>query len=134
MKTVFIETLLKKGSLMATVLLSAAVILLSGDAYARNAGGFNGPGPDLVTVKEALSMGDDARVSLKGNIVKNLGDEEYTFQDATGTIEVEIDDDIWRGRTVGPEDVVIISGEVDKDWRSTTIDVSSLSVASPAKQ
>ena len=95
-------------------------------ALAAERGGFSGPGPALVTVKQALEMPDDAKVTLKGKIVKSLGDDSYVFQDATGTIEVEIDHDVWRGQNITPEDVVVITGEMDKDWNHKAIDVSSL--------
>ena len=111
---------------VAALLVAGSMSLFAADAFAAVTGGFRGPGPDLVTVKQALEMRDDTRVSLKGNIVKSLGDEAYTFKDATGTIEVEIDDDIWRGQMVKPEDVVVISGEMDKDWSHISIDVSSV--------
>lgn len=116
----------RSGGFLTAALLAAAIALFATNAYAKKGGGFSGPGPDLVTVAQALTMKDDAPVTLKGVIVKSLGDEKYTFKDASGTINVEIDDDIWQGRTIGPDDVVIISGEVDKEWSGTTIDVSTL--------
>ncbi|MDR0685538.1 MAG: NirD/YgiW/YdeI family stress tolerance protein [Spirochaetaceae bacterium] len=80
----------------------------------------------LVTVQQALTLHDDAALSLKGNIIGHLGGESYTFKDATGTMEVEIDDEVWRGQQIGPDDPVLISGEVDRDWRRITIDVDRL--------
>lgn len=112
------------------ILLLAAVFFILGPTWAaeaQNSGGFSGPGPELTTVQEAQKMRDDSRVSLKGNLVKSLGDEVYLFRDATGTIEVEIDGDIWRGQNIKPEDIVVISGELDKEWNHTSIDVSSIS-------
>ena len=105
----------------------------SGPAGERNQthqGGFTGPGPDLVTVAQASSMSDDARVAIKGSIVKSLGGEHYLFQDGTGSIEVEIDHDIWRGLQVGPNDVVIIYGEVEKEWMHREIDVKRIETLS----
>lgn len=90
------------------------------------AGGFTGPNAttNVITVAEALTMHDDARVVLQGNIVKYLGDEKYMFQDKTGTVIIEIDDDYnWRGQTVGPEDTVVIHGKVDRDFREFEIEV-----------
>lgn len=111
----------------ATMFLPVSSALASGFNGPGNAGGgFSGPGPALITVQQALEMRDDARVSLKGSIVNSLGDEAYIFRDATGTIEVDIDNDVWSGLTVGPEDVITISGEVDKEWTHTSIDVSSV--------
>ena len=42
------------------------------------------------------------------------------FQDQTGTIKIEIDDEDWNGVTVGKDDVVQIQGEVDKSWTKPT--------------
>ena len=112
--------------LAAALVITAALAAFTTGALAAQGGGFSGPGPDMVTVKEALNMRDDARVTLKGSIVRSLGDEAYTFKDATGTIEVEIDNDVWRGLSVGPEDIVVISGEIDKDWNHISVDVSTI--------
>ena len=118
----------KKIGTVAAFFIAGLITVLATDASAREPGGFSGPGaaPGLVTVKEATSLRDDTRVSLKGSIIKSLGDEDYIFRDATGTIEVEIDDDIWQGRTVNPEDVILIEGEVDRDGRHVSIDVYSV--------
>ena len=112
--------------LAAAIMLPATSAFANGFAGAGNPGGFTGPGPSLATVQQAQGMGDDTRVSLKGNIVNSLGDEAYTFKDATGTIEVDIDNEIWRGQTINPEDVVTISGEIDREWNHTSVDVSSV--------
>ena len=118
-----------KKSIGTSVMLTAVLcifIFAQSALGASTGGGFSGPGPDVVTVKQALEMRDDARLSLRGKIVKNLGDETYLFQDATGTIEVEIDHEVWRGLNVTPGDAVVISGEVDRDWTHRSIDVSSI--------
>ena len=98
----------------------------TGTSQTRGKGGFSGPGPAAMSVKQALEMRDDAKVTLRGNIVQHLGGDMYLFRDATGTVKVEIDDDEWNGQTVGPEDTVELYGEVDKDWNSVEIDVKRL--------
>lgn len=113
--------------IMLTILLCTFIFAQTAlGAVSGSGGGFSGPGPDVTTVKQALQMNDDSRISLRGKIVRSLGDEMYLFQDATGTIEVEIDYEVWRGLNVTPEDTVVISGEVDRDWSRRTIDVSSV--------
>lgn len=91
---------------------------------------FEGPSANSLaptTVQNALQMNDDAKVVLEGNIVNSLGDEKYTFKDASGEVTVEIDDEDWRGVKVTPEDKVEISGEVDKDrYKPTKIDVDKV--------
>ena len=89
-------------------------------------GGYAGPGPDVVTVEQAKTMGDDAKVALRGHIVQSLGGKEYLFKDGTGTITVEISQKRWQGQTVGPDDLVEIHGEVDKDWSSVEIEVKRI--------
>lgn len=121
----------KYGFIMALVaslamLVPAADVMANEVSRVNNVGGFSGPGPDLVTVQQALAMRDDARVSLQGSIARSLGDETYMFVDATGSIEVEIDHRVWRGQQITPQDVVVISGEVDREWNHVSIDVSSV--------
>lgn len=80
------------------------------------------------TVSEVKEMDDDAYVSLKGFIIKQLGDDDYLFKDETGEIKVDIDDDVWKGQSVDPDTKIQIRGEVDKDFRSRTVEVERLSI------
>ena len=86
-------------------------------------GGFVGGAETIVTVKQVNEMRDDVPVIVRGHIVQRMGDEKYLFEDATGSITVEIDDDNWRGQTVKPTDTVKMYGEVDRGWWTTEIDV-----------
>ena len=93
-------------ALFAAVAVVATAQAQTGGGFANpNPGGFAGPGPgnSALTVRDALKQRDDSWVVLQGRIVASLGDEKYTFQDATGSVMVEIDDDEWRGITVTPE-------------------------------
>ena len=89
-------------------------------------GGFTGPGLAVSTVAEAAKMSDDQAVVLEGKIKQGLGDEKYLFHDASGEITIEIDDEDWRGLSVGPEDTVEISGEVDKELFDVKVDVDTI--------
>lgn len=119
---------------MRKLTLVAALLVGSSVAFAQftgetSTGGFNGPGAtgDITTVKDALTARDDTKVTLEGSIVKHLGGENYLFKDSTGEISIEIDNDDWRGVQVGPEDTVIIYGEVDHHRRrATDIDVDRI--------
>ncbi|UQZ90931.1 TIGR00156 family protein [Deltaproteobacteria bacterium Smac51] len=103
----------------AMIFCFASVALADGN----KGGGFTGPNGTVATVAEAKKMADDTPVTLVGRIDKRLGGDKYEFRDDTGTITVEIDNDDWNGVTVGPNDIVEISGEVDKDLTSLEIDV-----------
>lgn len=76
-----------------------------------------------MSVAEALKLPDDTWVSLSGKIDRQLGDEKYQFSDASGCIVIEIDDEDWRGLSVGPDDTVNIRGEVDQELTRRKIDV-----------
>ena len=99
----------------------------------QSMGGFQGPtgGVQADTVKKAQSSWDDAPVVLTGNIVERLAgsDDKYLFKDATGQIIVDIDQEIFAGRTVTPQTKVRLSGKVDKDMMEPVkIDVKVLEI------
>ena len=94
-------------------------------------GGFQGPtsGVQADTVAKALKAWDDAPVMLTGHIVERVAgsDDKYNFRDATGTIVVEIDHEVFAGRTVTPADRVRLSGKLDKEMMDPTkVDVKVL--------
>lgn len=96
-------------------------------------GGFVGPGSTagISTVAQAKSARDDSPCVLTGNIVQRMpGDNEhYLFRDSTGEILVEIDDELFMGRTVTPETQIRIYGEVDNEvFERTKVDVKNLEV------
>ncbi len=94
-------------------------------------GGFVGPNGSVTTVENAKSLRDDTWVTLRGKIVERISDDLYKFQDASGTVNVDIDHKRWNGVTVTPKDTVEIQGEVDKDWNSVEIDVKQISKVAP---
>ena len=82
-----------------------------------------------MTVQQALGMKDDSKVQLKGYVVKAVGDEKYQFRDSTGSITVEIDDELWQGKPISAKTPVTIIGEVDIDYKPAKrveIDVEQL--------
>ena len=96
------------------LLLAAGLVAAATPAMAEDSkGGFKEV--NVITIEEA----------------QNLGDEKYTFQDKTGSVTIEIDDDDWDGVDVTPADLVEIQGEVDKGWTSFEIDVDTISKVAP---
>ncbi|QHH95605.1 NirD/YgiW/YdeI family stress tolerance protein [Acinetobacter gyllenbergii] len=71
----------------------------------------------ITTVKQALTMKDDTPVQLKGYVVKATGDEKYQFSDQTGSITVDIDDDLWQGKAISAKTPVTLIGEIDIDYK-----------------
>ena len=94
------------------------------------AGGFVGKGTMSVsTVKQALELPDDARVMLEGKIVAEFRPDHYQFVDKNGdAIEVEIDNEDWRGISVNETTPVRIFGKIDKDLLKTSIDVKTIEI------
>ncbi|MCA6937530.1 YgiW/YdeI family stress tolerance OB fold protein [Pectobacterium carotovorum subsp. carotovorum] len=95
-------------------------------AVGTHQGGFIDQQSSLTTVDKAKELRDDSWVTLSGNIEKRIGDENYLFRDATGTMEVEIDHKRWNGQMVSPSDKVEIQGELDKDFNSVELDVKQI--------
>ncbi|EGR2446831.1 TPA: NirD/YgiW/YdeI family stress tolerance protein [Vibrio cholerae] len=93
---------------------------------------FTGPSEGINTVSGVLNAGimsDDTPVTLTGFITSSLGGDLYRFADSTGDIIVEIESDKWFGVNATPETKVTIWGEIEKEFRSTRIDVSMIRVA-----
>ena len=96
-------------------------------------GGFQGPttGIEADTVAKAQKSWDDARVVLTGNITQRVAgsDDKYIFKDTTGEMIVEIDFELFAGRTVTPQNKVRLSGKVDNDFmESPKVDVKVLEI------
>lgn len=121
--------------IIAAALLIASTSFALADGYSgptnSAVGGYTGPTNTVaqhVSVKQAKSMSDETYVTLKGKIVNHIKKDKFTFQDNTDTVVVEIDDDLWYGTTIGPNDTVEIIGEIDKDgpWSNVEIEVKNM--------
>ncbi|WP_346825828.1 YgiW/YdeI family stress tolerance OB fold protein [Serratia inhibens] len=126
---------MKKYTLAALIALCSAPVLAQQGGFLDPSapqtqtapqGGFSGPSTALTTVDKVKSMSDDAWVMLQGNIEQRVGDDTYTFRDASGTLTVEIDKKRWNGQTITPKDKVQLEGKVDKDWSSVEVDVKNI--------
>ena len=84
---------------------------------------------DTSTVEWVVNEAADAApVTLKGRLVEALGDNEYVFEDATGTVQVEIDEAVF-----GPDEFqagleIEIVGEVDKADQDDVVEIDVESV------
>ncbi|MDR1039739.1 MAG: NirD/YgiW/YdeI family stress tolerance protein [Deltaproteobacteria bacterium] len=97
-------------------------------------GGFTGPGPqdsvepftELGTIDSALAGAHRYDVTLVGNIVKHLGNDEYLFRDRTGEIVSIIHGDIWEGRNITPITNVWLTGKIKRHKRKIVFEVRSM--------
>lgn len=86
----------------------------------------NGNQPAVWTVTEVMALPDDTPVVIRGRITKNMGNNIFVFEDGSGTIMLEIDEESWNGNTVRVDDIVTVYGNVDKGSNYTEIDVNSI--------
>jgi uncharacterized protein (TIGR00156 family) len=102
-----------------------AALILAAPAVAQ----FSGPGQGSVTtVAEALEARDDTPFDITGNIVEQIRDDYFIFEDATGTMVAEIERRQFRNQPVTPETTVRITGEVDRSLRGRELDVDRLEI------
>lgn len=106
---------------------AAAVMMFCATAQAGNHHFRNGPqgfqNQAPTTIASVIQNAyDDQYVTLQGRLVAYLGHDRYTFQDATGTIEVELDDD-YDWSYISKDELIQITAKVDKDFWKTELDV-----------
>jgi uncharacterized protein (TIGR00156 family) len=113
--------LLRKAEKVLLLALIAGVGFRAEAAFVPHSG--KRPVERIHTVEEVKTLPDDAPVVLQGYILNHIRSDHYTFQDDSGSITVEIDDDEWRELIVSPSDKVEIRGEVDRDLLTMEVEV-----------
>lgn len=102
----------------------AAVAVMFG-AAAAEAGTSQSDKP-VSQVSAVQNMPEDTVVYVQGYLIQNLGNEMYTFQDDSGTITVEIDDDLMAPPSTMPNTLVWIAAEVNKDGNVTSLEAEEI--------
>lgn len=106
--------------------LGLAIGLMTSPASAQ----FVGAQSQLSTVAETLAQAkDDQWVSLQGHIVRQIKHETYIFEDATGSMQIEVDDKVFAGQRVEAQTLVQIEGEFEREaFEPNQLDVKRLRV------
>ena len=79
---------------------------------------------NVVMVNQIAQLADEMGVTLTGQITKHLRSDHYEFKDLSGTIGIEVEDDIWRKAGLKVGDHVRLLGEVDTHrYKPTDIEV-----------
>ena len=120
------EKTMKKISVLALAVLMPVCGAMAGPGKTMNNGMMNGNQPAVWTVTEVVSLPDNTPVVMRGRITKNMGNNIFVFEDCSGTIMLEIDEESWNGNTVRVDDVVTVYGNVDKGSNYTEVDVDSI--------
>lgn len=120
---------MKKLLSLTTLLVvsSTAVAGFNGGNQAQMGGFSGGNAAQISTVAQALNAAyDDMPIQLTGKIINQISGDKFVFQDKTGQITIEIDDDhdVWQGQNVSPNDTITIYGKVDKEtFKPNKVDV-----------
>lgn len=118
----------KLMGIAAVIMATTAIVACSNQTNnANQTFGANLP-TNTISVQQALGARDESYVTLEGQIVSQVDDDEYIFADKTGQIRVEIDHHIWRGQNVSTQNRIRLYGEVDKEWNKTELKVRELTV------
>lgn len=112
----------------ASLLVASGVLCAASAAHAQYVG--PNQAASYQNVAEILKNPvDDVRVTLRGKVTSRLSDDRYQFNDGTGTIQVEIDEEDFAGQRIDANTQVEIQGKVDKDlMRAPEIDVKRVIV------
>ena len=77
-------------------------------------------------ISDVKAMPDDTVVIIQGVIVQNLGDDNYLVKDDSGTVNIEIDEDLVQGNTITPEAEVLITATVDQEGNVTSLEAEEI--------
>lgn len=80
-----------------------------------------------VTVAQIKTLADETGVTLAGHIVRHISGDDFEFKDASGSIVIEVDDDLWKPMQLKAGDKVRLIGEVDTHRRKPT-DIEVISI------
>ena len=125
----------KSAALFAIIALAATPVLAAqqggfvdpnAPAAQAKAGGFKADNSSVVTVKQAEEMKDDSWITVRGQLDKQIGKEDYLFRDQTGTMKVAIDHKHWNGPTITPKANVELTGGLDKVFTSIEMDAKQV--------
>jgi uncharacterized protein (TIGR00156 family) len=84
------------------------------------------------TILQIKKMKDNEIVTLRGNIKKQLENDEFIFADKTGEIKIEVSDNILAEMSeanIENTTAIIVTGKLDKEsFKKDTIDVFKIEI------
>ena len=107
-----------------SLLAICGLTLLSSNAMAADAA--KAPTKPISKISDVKAMPDDTEVVIQGVIVQSLGDENYLVKDDSGTVNIEIDEDLVHGNTITPEAEVLITATVDQEGNVTSLEAEEV--------
>jgi uncharacterized protein (TIGR00156 family) len=105
-----------------SAVLAIALLTISSVAWART----------LIDVADVNNVRLGREVTLEGHVVQHLREDYYKFQDSTGSVRIELERGVTRGRifgrSFGPETKVRIVGDVDRGFFGRYISVERFTI------
>lgn len=80
----------------------------------------------LTATHQLAQLSTGTWVTLQGNIIRQTGKKTWELRDRTGTAQLQIDDEVWQGQEVKPDDLVSVNGTLLHHGKSLLIDVKKL--------
>ena len=121
--------------MLLVVFLTSTMFATASWAGQREAEMLRNAAQNTVSVAQAKQLADETAVALSGVIVKRIRGDHFKFKDGSGSIEIDVDDEVWKPIHLKAGDQVNIMGEVDtQSDKSTIIDVEKLEKISGSKE
>jgi len=98
------------------LLLSAMLAIASPAVWAKSDQAIlNEAKNNVTTIAQAHKMKDETGVTLTGQIVRQLkaGGDDFELKDNSGSIIIDVDDELWKPIQLKAGDRVRVLGEVD---------------------
>ncbi|WNJ18647.1 NirD/YgiW/YdeI family stress tolerance protein [Pontibacter sp. G13] len=115
---------------MKTLILTLICLLGFSCTYAQ----YQGPKENRVesiNVAHIMDNADDldhreAVVQVKGFIAEQISDEEFWFEDSSGRLKVEIDEEIMPNMPFDQTQHVVLTGEIDEEMGRVKMEVAQI--------
>ncbi|MDR7343874.1 uncharacterized protein (TIGR00156 family) [Pantoea alhagi] len=80
----------------------------------------------LTATHQLAQLSTGTWVTLQGNIIRQTGKKTWELRDRTGTVQLQIDDEVWQGQEVKPDDLISVNGTLLHHGKSLLVDVKKL--------
>ncbi|WP_296280329.1 NirD/YgiW/YdeI family stress tolerance protein [uncultured Acinetobacter sp.] len=116
------------------LLLSVVVSMLTSHVLAEqdDHGFLEEAAKNNITIVQALRANDETAITLQGEIVRLIKHEHYELKDTTGSMTIEVDDELATAEQLKAGTVVKVAGEIDTHrYKPTDIEVVKIEIIKP---
>lgn len=80
----------------------------------------------LTATHQLAQLSTGTWVTLQGNIIRQTGKKTWELRDRSGTVKLQIDDGVWQGQEVKPDNLISVNGTLLRHGKTLLIDVKKL--------